>query len=205
MTSRTGQGTNTRIQQLFTSIIKFLRSLLTPERRLTLARIMALFVVVALSVFIFSIRDRASELAIYGYPGIFLISFMAYATVLLPAPGVALVFTMGSVFNPIGVAIAAGTGAALGELSGYLAGFSGQAVVERVEVYDRLTRWMQRNGSLTVLVLAAIPNPFFDLAGVAAGSLKMPILRFLLWCWIGEIIKMTIFAFAGAKSIDFFF
>lgn len=205
MTSRTGQGTNTRIQQLFTSIIKFLRSLLTPERRLTLARIMALFVVVALSLFIFSIRDRASELAIYGYPGIFLISFMAYATVLLPAPGVALVFTMGSVFNPIGVAIAAGTGAALGELSGYLAGFSGQAVVERVEVYDRLTRWMQRNGSLTVLVLAAIPNPFFDLAGVAAGSLKMPILRFLLWCWIGEIIKMTIFAFAGAKSIDFFF
>lgn len=205
MTSRTGQGTNTRIQQLFIKIIKFLRSLLTPERRLTLARIMALFVVVALSIFIFSIRDRASEFAIYGYPGIFLISFMAYATVLLPAPGVALVFTMGSVFNPVGVALAAGTGAALGELSGYLAGFSSQAVVERVDIYDRLTRWMQRNGSLTVLALAAIPNPFFDLAGVAAGSLKMPIFRFLLWCWVGEVIKMTIFAFAGAKSIDFFF
>ena len=205
MTSRTGQGTNTRIQQLFIKIIKFLRSLLTPERRLTLARIRALFVVVALSIFIFSIRDRASEFAIYGYPGIFLISFMAYATVLLPAPGVALVFTMGSVFNPVGVALAAGTGAALGELSGYLAGFSSQAVVERVDIYDRLTRWMQRNGSLTVLALAAIPNPFFDLAGVAAGSLKMPIFRFLLWCWVGEVIKMTIFAFAGAKSIDFFF
>lgn len=170
-----------------------------------LARIMALFVVVALSVFIFSIRDQASELAIYGYPGIFLISFMAYATVLLPAPGVAVVFTMGSVFNPIGVALAAGTGAALGELSGYLAGFSGQAVVERVDIYDRLTVWMQRNGSLTVLVLAAIPNPFFDLAGVAAGSLKMPVLRFLVWCWIGEVIKMSVFAFAGAKSINFFF
>lgn len=178
---------------------------MTPEKRLMLARIMALFVVVALSVFIFSVRDRASELAIYGYPGIFLISFMAYATVLLPAPGVALVFTMGSVFNPLGVALAAGTGAALGELSGYLAGFSGQAVVERVDIYDRLTRWMQKNGSLTVLVLAAIPNPFFDLAGVAAGSLKMPVLRFLLWCWIGEIIKMSVFAFAGAKSINFFF
>lgn len=205
MTYSTHQGTNTRIQRILTSITKFLRSLVTPEKRLMLARIMALFVVVALSVFIFSVRDRASELAIYGYPGIFLISFMAYATVLLPAPGVALVFTMGSVFNPLGVALAAGTGAALGELSGYLAGFSGQAVVERVDIYDRLTRWMQKNGSLTVLVLAAIPNPFFDLAGVAAGSLKMPVLRFLLWCWIGEIIKMSVFAFAGAKSINFFF
>jgi membrane protein YqaA with SNARE-associated domain len=166
---------------------------------------MALFVVVALSIFIFSIRDRASELAIYGYPGIFLLSFMAYATVLLPAPGVAVVFTMGSIFNPLGVALAAGTGAALGELSGYLAGFSGQAVIEKVEIYDRLTGWMRRNGSLTVLVLAAVPNPFFDLAGVAAGSLKMHVLRFLFWCWIGEVIKMAIFAYAGAKSINFFF
>lgn len=205
MPSSTRLETNTRLQRFFTSTIKFLKSLLTPERRLTLARILALFVVIALSVFIFSVRDRASELAIYGYPGIFIISFMAYATVLLPAPGVALVFTMGSVFNPIGVALAAGTGAALGELSGYLAGFSGQAVVERVDIYDRLTGWMQRNGSITVLALAAIPNPFFDLAGVAAGSLKMPVLRFLLWCWFGELIKMSIFAFAGAKSINFFF
>ena len=205
MTSRTRQGANTRIQRIFTGTTKFLKSLLTAERRLTLARIMALFVVVALSVFIFSIRDRASELAIYGYPGIFLLSFMAYATVLLPAPGVAVVFTMGSIFNPLGVALAAGTGAALGELTGYLAGFSGQAVIERVEIYDRLTGWMRRNGSLTVLVLAAVPNPFFDLAGVAAGSLKMHVLRFLIWCWIGEVIKMAIFAFAGAKSIDFFF
>lgn len=205
MTSRSRQGANTRIQRIFTGTTKFLKSLLTAERRLTLTRIMALFVVVALSVFIFSIRDRASELAIYGYPGIFLLSFMAYATVLLPAPGVAVVFTMGSIFNPLGVALAAGTGAALGELTGYLAGFSGQAVIERVEIYDRLTGWMRRNGSLTVLVLAAVPNPFFDLAGVAAGSLKMHVLRFLIWCWIGEVIKMAIFAFAGAKSIDFFF
>jgi len=204
MSSRTRQGENTRIQRIFTSTTKFLKSLLTAERRLTLARIMALFVVVALSIFIFSIRDRASELAIYGYPGIFLLSFMAYATVLLPAPGVAVVFTMGSIFNPLGVALAAGTGAALGELSGYLAGFSGQAVIEKVEIYDRLTGWMRRNGSLTVLVLAAVPNPFFDLAGVAAGSLKMHVLRFLIWCWIGEVIKMAIFAFAGAKSINFF-
>lgn len=166
---------------------------------------MALFIVIALSVFVFSIRDRAEELAVYGYPGIFVLSFLAYATVLLPAPGVAVVFTMGSVFNPIGVALAAGTGAALGELSGYLAGFSGQAVVERIDIYERLTAWIERNGSLTVLVLAAIPNPFFDLAGVAAGSLRMHVLRFLFWCWIGEIIKMSIFAFAGGKFIDTLF
>lgn len=205
MASKTKSSSQTGLQQLIRRLTAFFRSLISPERRLTLARILALFVVVALSIFVFSIRDQAEELAVYGYPGIFVLSFLAYATVLLPAPGVAVVFTMGSVFNPIGVALAAGTGAALGELSGYLAGFSGQAVVERVEIYERLTKWMKRNGSLTVLVLAAIPNPFFDLAGVAAGSLKMHVVRFFIWCWIGEVIKMAIFAFAGANSLNYFF
>lgn len=205
MVSKTTPDSQTGLQLQASRVITFFRSLLTPERRLNLARILALFIVVALSIFVFSIRDQAEQLAIYGYPGIFILSFLAYATVLLPAPGVAVVFTMGSVFNPIGVALAAGTGAALGELSGYLAGFSGQAVVERVEVYERLTKWMKRNGSLTILILAAIPNPFFDLAGVAAGSLKMHVMRFFIWCWIGETIKMAIFAFAGASSLNHFF
>ena len=205
MVSKTNHDSQTGMQRASKRISNFLRSLLTPEKRLTLARILALFIVIALSIFVYSIRDQAEELAIYGYPGIFLLSFLAYATVLLPAPGVWVVFTMGSVFNPLGVALAAGTGAALGELSGYLAGFSGQAVIERVDIYERLTVWMQKNGSLTILVLAAIPNPFFDLAGVAAGSLKMHVVRFLFWCWIGETIKMAIFAFAGAKSFEFLF
>jgi membrane protein YqaA with SNARE-associated domain len=125
-----------------------------------------LLVVILISVYIFSIRDQAAKLAIYGYPGIFLISFLAYATVILPAPGIAIIFTMGTIFNPLAVGLAAGAGAALGELVGYLAGFSGQAVVERADQYERLTRWMQKNGGLTVFLLALIPNPFFDLAGV---------------------------------------
>lgn len=175
---------------------------MTDKRRLLLLRVLALMVVVGLSVYIFSIRDQAEQLAQYGYLGIFLVSFMAYATVLLPAPGVAVVFTMGSVFNPFYVALAAGAGAAIGELSGYLAGFSGQAVIERADIYERLTRWMRNNGALTVLLLSAIPNPFFDLAGVAAGALKMRLPLFLLWVWIGETIKMMFFAYAGSGLLN---
>lgn len=175
---------------------------MTPNQRQILVRVLALIAVITISVYIYGIRDRADQLAVYGYPGIFLLSFLAYATVLLPAPGVAVVFTMGAVFNPLGVALAAGTGAALGELTGYMAGFSGQAVVERAHLYDTLALWMQKKGSLTVLLLAALPNPFFDLAGVAAGALKMPLPKFLLWCWIGEILKMLFFAIAGATSLE---
>ena len=174
------------------------------KKGLTLARILALIIVISFSVFIFSIRDQAKELAYYGYPGIFLLAFLSYATVLLPAPGVAVVFTMGGVFNPLIVALVAGAGAALGEMSGYLAGFSGQAVTERAPVYERLASWMKRKGGLTILLLSAIPNPFFDIAGVTAGILKMPVPKFLLWVWIGETLKMMFFAFAGATLINRF-
>lgn len=168
---------------------------------LTIARVLALVVVIGISVFVYSIRDQVEEFAIYGYPGIFVISFLANATVLLPAPGIAVVFAMGAIFNPILVGIAAGAGGALGELSGYLAGFSGQAVIERTDIYERMVLWMKRNGNLTVLLLAALPNPFFDLTGIAAGALKMPIPRFLFWCFIGITIKMTVFAFLGSVSL----
>jgi uncharacterized membrane protein YdjX (TVP38/TMEM64 family) len=171
---------------------------------LTLARILALVAVIGISIFVFSIRDRADEFAVYGYPGIFVIAFLANATVLLPAPGIAVVFAMGAVFNPLLVGLVAGTGGALGEISGYLAGFSGQAVIEQIDIYDRMVKWMSRNGNLTVLLLAAIPNPFFDLTGIAAGALKMPILRFLFWCLIGVIFKMTLFALLGSASLTNF-
>lgn len=160
---------------------------------------------IAISVYVYSIRDQAPELAKYGYPGIFLLSILANATVLLPAPGVLFVFAMGAIFNPFWVAIASGLGASIGELSGYMAGFSGQALVERADIYHRLQTWMENNQFLSyiaILLLAFIPNPLFDLAGISAGTLKMPVIRFLFFCAIGKILKMLLFAYAGASAVD---
>ena len=137
----------------------------------------------------------------YGYLGVFIVAFLAYATVLLPAPAIAIVFTWGSVFHPVGVAIAAGAGATLGEAMGYLAGFSGQLVLERVAFYQRLTKFMVKNGPLTIFVLSSFPNPLFDVAGAAAGALKMPLPKFLLYCWLGQTVKMFIISFAGSTSL----
>lgn len=176
-----------------------------PERRLKLLRILALIAVVAISIYVYSIRDQAQELARYGYPGIFILSILANATVILPAPSLLIVYTMGAIFNPVGVAIAAGLGAAIGELSGYLAGFSGQAVVENAEYYIRLRDWMAIRPTLSylaILLLAFIPNPLFDLAGIASGTLKIPVSRFLIFCGIGKTLKMLLFAYLGALTLN---
>jgi uncharacterized membrane protein YdjX (TVP38/TMEM64 family) len=165
-------------------------------------RVFALLTVIGITVYIYNIREHVSKFAAFGYPGIFLIALLANATVLLPAPGVAVIYAMGSIFNPLWVGLSAGAGGAIGELSGYLAGFSGQAVIERSDIYERITPWLEKYGGWTILVLAAIPNPFFDIAGVAAGAAKMSMWRFLLFCFIGQIIKMTMFAYAGKYSIE---
>lgn len=175
------------------------------KQRLTILRILALVGVIALIVTLFIFRDQVKMLQEYGYLGIFLVSIAANATIIIPLPGVAFTTAMGAIFNPIGVAIAAGLGASLGELSGYLTGFSGQAVIEKSTAYSRLTDWMrghQNMAYLMILLLAFIPNPLFDLAGMASGALKLPLWKFLIACALGKILKMLMFAYAGYYSLN---
>ncbi|MBI2333392.1 MAG: VTT domain-containing protein [Chloroflexi bacterium] len=168
----------------------------------TILRILAVVAVIGITVFVYSIRDQVEEFAQYGYFGAFLIMVIANATVILPAPGVAVIFAMGGVLNPLGIALAAGVGGTFGELTGYLAGYSGQAAVENTQAYNRILPYVQKYGAWVILVMSAIPNPFFDVAGIAAGIAKIPVWKFMLACWVGQTIKMCIFAFAGAYSVD---
>ncbi len=109
---------------------------------------------------------------------------------------------MGAVFNPLYVALAAGSGAALGELSGYMAGVGGgQVWLDNKEWYQRLEDWISRYKYWPIIILAFIPNPFFDMAGFIAGASKMPIWKFLLFTWIGKVAKMLMFAYLGAGGI----
>jgi membrane protein YqaA with SNARE-associated domain len=157
-------------------------------------------VVLGISVGIYLFRDQFAEMAAVGYSGIFLVSLLGNATIILPAPSLALVFAMGSALTPVLVGLVAGSGEALGELTGYAAGFGGRAFIENQRVYRRLTSWMQRRGGVTVFVLSLVPNPFFDLAGIAAGTLRYPLARFLLFCWLGKTIKTLAIAWLGSQA-----
>lgn len=166
-------------------------------------RFLIIAVVLGISVAIFVLRERFTELAAIGYPGIFLVSLLGNATIILPAPSLVLVYAMGSALPPGLVGLAAGVGEALGELTGYAAGFAGRAIIEDEKMYERLVTWMEQRGDMTVFVLSLVPNPFFDLAGIAAGTLRYPIWRFLLFCWLGKTIKTALVAWAGCRSIVF--
>ena len=178
---------------------------MTPERRQLLLRILALVFVIALSALAFVYRQEIRHLAAYGYLGAFLVPLLANATVLVPVPGVMMIFTMGGLFNPLIVALLGGLGAGLGEMSGYLVGFSGQGLAQKIKYYDRIIAWMARHRRLSYLllvVLAFIPNPLFDAAGIAAGTLRLPVGYFLVFTIIGSTLKMMMFAFLGNRSLN---
>jgi membrane protein YqaA with SNARE-associated domain len=163
---------------------------------------LAFALVISISVFAIGNRIDPEQFQRYGYPGVFLISLLGNATIILPAPSLAVVSMTGAFLNPFLVGLVAGFGESLGELTGYLAGYSGQAVIENREKYDRIVTWTQSYGLWVIFILSVIPNPLFDLAGIAAGALRVPLYKFLIVCWVGKTIKTTLFALGG-KAVLF--
>lgn len=155
-----------------------------------------------LNIGILTLGSRLEEYAGVSYGGLFLLAFLFNSTVLLPSPILTIVGTMSLSLPPLWVGLVAGIGATIGELVGYMAGLTGRELVDdRVSV--RVRNWIQRGGALTVFFAAFIPGPVFDFVGIAAGALRFPILRFIVYCGIGKILKMILFAYFGKQLFSF--
>ena len=160
--------------------------------------LLTLLLVIAITVGVFLYRERVAELGKYGYLGAFLVTLIQNTTVILPIPAIP-VFALGAALpSPTMVGIAGGTGAVIGEITGYMVGYSGRGVVKRRQTYARLEGWMRRRGTLAIFIFSLIPFFPFDLAGIVAGALRFPFWKFLLACWLGRIIKYICIAWAGA-------
>ncbi len=132
-----------------------------------------------------------------GYAAIFLISLVSSATILLPLPGFAIVFASAPYLNPILLGIAAGLGSGIGEFSGYLAGYAGHNALERTRLFRLHKKQVERYGAPAIFALALIPNPAFDLAGIAAGAVEMKWWKFLLAAIAGKTLRYISLAYAG--------
>lgn len=170
--------------------------------RMRLLRVLALLFVVVLSLLIVLYGNRLAGLGAYGYPGLFLLNLLASATLILPAPGIALAFAAGSALNPFLVGLAVGSGSTLGELTGYVAGASGRGIVTNDANYPRIRDAMARYGLWIIILLSLVPNPLFDIAGMVAGATRIPVWQFLAAAWIGKVTKATLIALAGAGMIQ---
>ena len=172
------------------------------QRRLRVVRVLTALAVMAALGAALLYRDRIDELEEYGYAAVFLVGLISNATLILPVPGLAVSSALGGIFNPWIVGLVGGLGQALGELTGYMAGYSGQTWLDEHPRYNRMVCWMQRYGVVAVFVLALLPNPVFDVAGMIAGVLRLGVWRFLISCAAGKIIKNIGFAMLGDFGIE---
>ena len=164
--------------------------------------LLTLLLVVGITVGIFyfyrQYPGRIEELEAYGYLGAFLISLTLNATVILPAGNFLIISAFGAALSSATlVGLAGGTGATIGEITSYIAGYSGRGIAERSKLYGKVEDWVRRWGTMTIFIFSLVPF-VFDLAGIAAGILRFPLWKFLLVCWLGRTILYIVFAVGGA-------
>lgn len=154
---------------------------------------------VAITVVLFWLSPRLEALGRYGYLGVFLVTFLSSATVILPVPGLAVIFVAAATWNPLIVGLVGSVGGTLGEVTSYYLGYWGRATIitGQPELYQRAEDWMKRYGSVTVFFFALAPFLVFDLVGIAAGVLRFPMWKFLLACWLGRLPRGIIEAYIG--------
>ena len=162
----------------------------------------------AFTVAFFYFGTDISNLKTYGYAGVFLINVIGAASILLPSPAAASVFGGGAFLSGFGglpaffwVGLVAGLGESLGEFTGYAAGYGGRIIVENRPEYKRIHGWMQRHAPITMFLMSVIPNPLFDLAGLAAGAVQMPLRRFFIAVLLGKVIKDWYMAALGQLGV----
>ncbi|HET7091779.1 MAG TPA: VTT domain-containing protein [Anaerolineae bacterium] len=182
-----------------------------PSRtRLRLVRILTVLILIgAVAGTLYIVSDpgrlrRVEELITSpsGLVVLFVFGAITSATLVLPVPGLALTAIAGSVANPFVVGIVAGAGQTLGEMTGYMAGYSGQTLIDDSPRYARLVSWMRRFGAPIIFVLALLPIALFDVAGIIAGALRMPVWLYLLSASAGKIIKNVAVAYAAAYGME---
>ncbi len=166
------------------------------ERRIQLLLLVGGVIVFSAIAFV---RGAGSALTFVGYPGVFLLSVLGSGALILPLPAVASVCGMSVVLTPFIVGIVAGAGETIGELTGYAVGYGSQEVFKGSR-YRRLYRkargWMKERGTIVLLVVSIVPNPIFDVIGIAAGATRFPIRRFIATVAIGKTIKGVLIAHA---------
>lgn len=159
--------------------------------------LLALLLVITISVGLFyfykQYPHRIEELTAYGYLGAFVISIIFNATVILPAGNIVILSALGATLpSAVVVGLVGGAGAAIGEITGYIAGYSGRGLVQRSRIYSRVEGWVRRWGAVAIFVLSLAPF-IFDLAGIAAGALRFPFWKFFLLCWLGRTLLYVVF------------
>ncbi len=157
--------------------------------------------VIVISVVLFIFRHEIERFRDYAYLGVFIVSLLSSATVIVPVPGIAVFIPLLVTLDPVLVGIIGAAGSMIGEITGYAAGYSGRNLASRGKTYQRVETWMKKRGSLIIFIFAALPVLPIDVAGIVAGALRFPLWKFMIVGWVGKTIKYVALMLVAAWGV----
>jgi membrane protein YqaA with SNARE-associated domain len=172
------------------------------RKREYLISAVGLVLVLALCALVIVYWDYIQRAGRYGYLGVLIISIITGVTILIPVPGLLVVFTLGSILEPSIVGALAGLGEAIGSIIIYLTGYGGRSGVTKLETIDhrfttKFEYWLRRRGSIAVFAMSSIINPLFFPFTAIAGAMRFGLTKFFFLCWAGKTIKGMAVAYLG--------
>lgn len=167
-----------------------------------LFRASLVLLVIAVTVLIFLFRDSIVRFEEIGYAGAFLIGLVANATIILPMPGLLILFSLAAVFNPWLIGLLGAAGGAIGELSGYALGYSGRALARNSRWMERGEELVRKHGFVAVFIFALVPLLPLDILGLVGGILRYPVWKFVIAAFLGKAILYTGLALASVQGWD---
>jgi len=145
------------------------------------------------------------KLAYTAYLLVFGVTLLSNMGIFVPVYiHVSIMIAAAQYWNPVLVALTASVAGALGEITGYYAGYWGKRIaqLENIPGYKRLVGWMERYGPWGIFLISLQPILPFDVAGLLAGASKMPLWKFLLPCWAGRFPKYLLACYVGPAVLS---
>lgn len=171
------------------------------------AGIFEILAIAAVSLFVLIASPMLAKiLGEWSYAGAFALAFLSSASIFIPAGPLQLaIAALGRNFDPLLLGIIAGIGSGIGELTGFFVGRGSAEILSASKSWMKWLVLMQQGlvkkwAGAGIFLLAAIPNPLFDVAGIGAGLIGMRWWEFLAWCILGRTLRFILIAYAGAWS-----
>jgi membrane protein YqaA with SNARE-associated domain len=162
--------------------------------------------------------QRMEQLGKQGFIGLFIISLFAGSPLPIPTPSMILTFTLGSVFNPVLVALVSSLGNAIGNAMYYFVGRGGLEFFKNLELtarkskgirptrfarflfkikMPRINEFARKNALWAVFVLGMYPNPLLMTVEMGMGAARYKFWKFFIVCWAGKMVEALVLSYLG--------
>jgi membrane protein YqaA with SNARE-associated domain len=140
---------------------------------------------------------RGDNLGRLGLLGVFVAAMLSHLTIVARDMFIPLFLPLASVYHPVVLGAAAGTGAAIGEVTTYFLGWGiAESIDHPSESEDRIARWINKYGLWAVLLVALTPLPDTPIV-ILAGSRKLPFGKLTIVEILGKSTLYSVAALMG--------